>query len=236
MNLIISKICSKCGLEKPISEFNKDKNHKDGLQTWCKECYNHYHDITKQLSEKTLNRIYYHSIGKKQCSKCKLIKDFKEFNKNKNRADGYFHCCRKCEKIRLNKYFKSRYWNNREKLLKINKIYTEKHKEQKSLYDKIYYQKNKIKIKKYNKTYRQSTIGKEQEIKHQSKRRNLEFNPLNKPFEGSVFHHLTNKYGAYIPEYIHLQCLAGKNTRLHRKRVFTYYGSLQNIINNTPQK
>lgn len=33
-----TKICSKCGRELSISEFHKDKSHKDGLRSECKEC------------------------------------------------------------------------------------------------------------------------------------------------------------------------------------------------------
>ena len=32
------KTCSKCGLVKDESEFNKDRSRKDRLQCWCKEC------------------------------------------------------------------------------------------------------------------------------------------------------------------------------------------------------
>ena len=34
------KRCTKCGKEKPLSEFNKDRHTKDGLQFRCKECDN----------------------------------------------------------------------------------------------------------------------------------------------------------------------------------------------------
>jgi len=36
----MTKICNKCGIEKPISEFykNNGKSHKDGLATVCKVC------------------------------------------------------------------------------------------------------------------------------------------------------------------------------------------------------
>lgn len=34
-----TKICTKCGLEKPISEFNKNKLKKDGLQSECRKCH-----------------------------------------------------------------------------------------------------------------------------------------------------------------------------------------------------
>ena len=33
-----TKKCTKCGQEKPVSEFNKSAASKDGLQNYCKEC------------------------------------------------------------------------------------------------------------------------------------------------------------------------------------------------------
>ena len=35
----MNKICSKCGLEKPINEFVKNKTKKDGYTSYCKECH-----------------------------------------------------------------------------------------------------------------------------------------------------------------------------------------------------
>jgi hypothetical protein len=32
------KICNRCGVEKPIIEFNKNKGGEDGLYCWCKAC------------------------------------------------------------------------------------------------------------------------------------------------------------------------------------------------------
>lgn len=36
--LIMSKICSHCGAEKPIDEFGKRSQNKDGISNICKEC------------------------------------------------------------------------------------------------------------------------------------------------------------------------------------------------------
>jgi len=36
----ITKVCIKCGVEKELSEYGKDKRHKDGRTSQCKECYN----------------------------------------------------------------------------------------------------------------------------------------------------------------------------------------------------
>lgn len=35
-----TKICSKCGTEKPLFGFHKQAKGKDGLKSWCKECTN----------------------------------------------------------------------------------------------------------------------------------------------------------------------------------------------------
>jgi hypothetical protein len=49
------KKCTKCGVEKPLSEFHKKKDNKDGLQNACKSCRvfennNHYSkNKTKRL-------------------------------------------------------------------------------------------------------------------------------------------------------------------------------------------
>lgn len=32
------KICKKCGVLKPLAGFSRNKNLKDGLQWWCKDC------------------------------------------------------------------------------------------------------------------------------------------------------------------------------------------------------
>lgn len=34
------KRCTKCGEEKPLSEFEKEKRKKDGMSSWCLKCHN----------------------------------------------------------------------------------------------------------------------------------------------------------------------------------------------------
>jgi len=34
----LSKICTVCGADKPLSEFRRQSRNKDGLMYWCKEC------------------------------------------------------------------------------------------------------------------------------------------------------------------------------------------------------
>ena len=50
------RICSRCSIEKEISEFHKDKGFKDGLYRWCKSCKKGYDKIYRQ-SEK-VQKLY----------------------------------------------------------------------------------------------------------------------------------------------------------------------------------
>ena len=43
-----TKKCSKCGRELSIDDFYKDNRAKDGLQCWCKGCYNGYRQTNKE--------------------------------------------------------------------------------------------------------------------------------------------------------------------------------------------
>ena len=44
---IISKRCPQCKQIKPLSEFNKDRSRKDGLQAYCKSCLKAYQQSEK---------------------------------------------------------------------------------------------------------------------------------------------------------------------------------------------
>lgn len=68
-----TKICTKCSVEKLLSEFSKDKSKKNGIYPACKECINKIHrknriKIAKQNSEyhkriAKYNKYYISNIG-----------------------------------------------------------------------------------------------------------------------------------------------------------------------------
>mgnify|MGYP005630029589 CR=1 FL=1 len=103
----------------------------------------------------------------KKCSKCKVEKEFKEFQKDKQKKDGLSCSCSVCRR-RSNKIY---YDNNREKESKRKKIYYQNNKEKENLRVKewyknnkeeyiskqrIYYLNNKEKVSKRKKIYRQN--------------------------------------------------------------------------------
>ena len=60
-----TKLCTKCGRELPVSEFNKRARSADGLQIYCRECIQKYNKekyktllVTSQNTKK-LRKIYF---------------------------------------------------------------------------------------------------------------------------------------------------------------------------------
>lgn len=45
----VSKICTKCKIEKEISSFQKSARHKDGVNWHCKKCMNAYYSVNKEM-------------------------------------------------------------------------------------------------------------------------------------------------------------------------------------------
>jgi hypothetical protein len=137
LNLIF-KVCSKCGIEKDGTCFNKHKSRQDGLTGVCKECRNKYlSDKGKEnpeyritLNEKRLDRI---NIKKetfknvdntklKVCSKCGTEKTLDKFVKDILCTDGTKNICCECK----NKQSKEILNNNPERRVKYNRQRREK--------------------------------------------------------------------------------------------------------------
>lgn len=123
-----TKICSKCGERKRISQFCKDKYKKDNLNPNCKKCTKKYRDAHKNEMEK------YRKTNK---NKLKRIQK-KKYEQNKE----YF----------IN-YQKEYYKKNKEKALKYQKKYRKENLEKIKIIQKIYYKKNKHKITQFKKEY-----------------------------------------------------------------------------------
>lgn len=69
------KVCTKCLIEKELSEFSKQKNHKDGLRPRCRDCHNadnrKYVSDNKEAISKRRKEQYYADVEKsrEQCLK-----------------------------------------------------------------------------------------------------------------------------------------------------------------------
>lgn len=52
-----TKVCSRCRRELPVSEFNKNKRNKDGIDNKCRQCASEYYKNNKE-HVKTIVREY----------------------------------------------------------------------------------------------------------------------------------------------------------------------------------
>jgi hypothetical protein len=62
------KVCSKCGIEKPLSEFHKAKNQLSGLACSCKVCTKEHHRLwylTNKTDVDKQHKDYYHKNKEK---------------------------------------------------------------------------------------------------------------------------------------------------------------------------
>jgi len=86
MENIKTKICSKCKIEKDISEFSKNKNKKDGVNSWCKYCCKQYRkdNVEKILKYKKDNAEKISNLTKQYCKNNaeKIAKQKKQYRKD----------------------------------------------------------------------------------------------------------------------------------------------------------
>ena len=93
----MTKICSKCGVEKDVEEFHKDNLNKDGLHSDCKLCRKKYRENNK-------DKLKQYYIDNKE----KIIqyqKQYRENNKDKLKQYQKQHKERILE--RRKKYYKN---------------------------------------------------------------------------------------------------------------------------------
>lgn len=48
------RTCIRCGQEKPLSDFTKNKRTKDGYTSHCKECHKKYYYLNKEKKTSTI--------------------------------------------------------------------------------------------------------------------------------------------------------------------------------------
>lgn len=100
--LLREKKCNVCHQVKPLSEFVKEKDFKDGYRPLCKDCKNkRLKEYTKKWAEERSNTTYFPK--EKQCKDCLEVKPIDEFTKDKYQKDGKSHVCKECKAKRQKK-------------------------------------------------------------------------------------------------------------------------------------
>lgn len=126
---IISKVCSKCQVEKPVSEFHRCTSSKHGVQSQCISCRKKIWAKPQAQQVRNEKKVFM-GKGLKKCSKCHNIKEVSEFYSVNHHADRLTSSCKSCEmqyrkdnRVKRQKYAKSFYVNNKEKIKDSTKTY-----------------------------------------------------------------------------------------------------------------
>jgi transketolase len=99
-------------------------------------------------------------MNSKECSKCKVVKSFDEFHKDKLRKDGCQSVCKECRKQYQKKYQPQYYEDNRERVIRRSIQYNQDNKERLEEYQKQYYQDNRERVIRRSIQYRQDNKAK----------------------------------------------------------------------------
>lgn len=119
MHSIPQKRCSKCGVEKPLSEFHRYRRSQDGHKPHCKRCsleyMSVYHkenaesgrrrarewqannkDRVRETWKKNNKRSFLVSVQYKTCARCKVTQQSDCFSREGRRPDGLSVYCKSC--------------------------------------------------------------------------------------------------------------------------------------------
>ena len=154
---MLTKICSKCTVEKEVCEFNKRNNSKDTLQSWCKICLTEYRK--KYYRDNFENSKNYHK---------------KYYEKNIDKITENTKKYREDNKEKIKNYHKDYYINNDDRINERNKNYYKNNKELISEKSKIFRNKNKDKLLDLSKKYYQNNVDKVKENTKNHKKNNIE--------------------------------------------------------------
>jgi len=133
------KKCSKCGRELPLSEFDKNKSMKDGLDHKCKDCKKEYNKLRYEKNQDLIlnqGRKYRKCVIKPSCQlvggrggqfeifTCEICG--KKFRRNKSTIDwNYEHlgclprfCSKECRNESMRKSNTSKYAKEIERIKK----------------------------------------------------------------------------------------------------------------------
>lgn len=105
LQLIDMRRCVVCGLSKPLYNYAKNSNRKDGIESVCKECVNYRQKQNYLIRKEKYNNLPVSFLDKK-CGRCFLVKSITEFTKNPSNAGGWNTVCKKCilEQRRMYKF------------------------------------------------------------------------------------------------------------------------------------
>jgi hypothetical protein len=148
-----TKVCFKCKVEKPISEFSKNSGKWDGLNGRCKECDKlHW----KEYSEKNKDRIKERNKKHREDNKEAYLARQKTYrDTHKEEIAAYQIEYAKQNKEKMSQYQSEYYFKNKEEFIR----YNEANKEYQAKWKREYRIRRADFFAEYNKLYRKTPNG-----------------------------------------------------------------------------
>jgi hypothetical protein len=173
VNNQVTKICSKCQEEKPVTEFYKCRNYKDGLSYQCKICAKQYNSEHKK-EIKLSNKQYY--IENKD--EIKLYhKQYDSEHKEEVSLKGKQHYLENKKEILLKS--KQHYLENKDKILLRQKNHNLKHKDEIKLQKKRHYLEHKeemcLRSKRWHSEHKEETRIAKNKYAKQKRKKDIKF-------------------------------------------------------------
>lgn len=92
-NATAAKVCTKCGLAKPLGDYSPNPRAKDGRRTACKRCAVAY---AARYAQAVAARPEPPPVGTKRCGVCEEVKPRTEFHVRRASTDGRMSRCKTC--------------------------------------------------------------------------------------------------------------------------------------------
>jgi len=147
-NTTVLKKCTKCGEEKPITEFNKHKLYKCGYRSYCKACGFMYRQANKERS--SIVAKAYRDANKERTSE-----RVKKWNaENKERVAANVKAYYEANKEKMDAYRKSWYEENKEQHHASVKEWRENNIERWRSYSREWKKSNPELVRKYGRDRR----------------------------------------------------------------------------------
>jgi hypothetical protein len=151
------KLCTTCKVEKPLTEFHKNKSKPDGHALQCKSCKKVA--VAKSGFNKKFNGPKIPAVcNVKQCTKCKVVRSVEDFRVSNRSDSGFASSCKLCDKDYREVTFEHRQRKNKE--------WQENNKEYLIEYRANYYKDNREALLQYQIQYRED--NKEELIEYRS--------------------------------------------------------------------
>lgn len=101
---VLSKVCTRCRILKPLDNFTKQSTGKYGHTARCKACERELAYIRERGHKITyIQRPLF--VLSKPCSRCKIEKPIEDFRVDQSKKDSHRYICKQCEKEEDKKRF-----------------------------------------------------------------------------------------------------------------------------------